>query len=505
MTRKWIVGTALALVGTLGVSLPATVQAGSAAAATGPSNLAVLRPKGSVIQAGKWVGKRHVTFRFTVTTSGEAVTPQVEVVPLSTPFTGRPTVAGTLVPASTSASSSVSVTVSSPALADGRYRWRARVVSPSGASPWVAAGSGGMEFGVDTARPTAPTVTSPTVPDGSRPTNARRVALRWASTDAISGIRGYVYAVRHVPSAPRGHVTATPGATVGSLADGVWYVSVRARDRAGNWSPARPFRLTFDRTAPRVTWIGLSRTTFAPSSPVPVQFKLDSPASVRLSVYRIGSKTPVATLRFPAVPAGAVQTATWNGKTNAGKAATPGKYFFGLQAIDAAGNLARSRADLIAIALPVRAAPAGPTPIAAPAGGGKHIIVSLSRQSLYAFDGPRLVLSTYVTTGNPALPTPVGSYSVMTKQSPFEFISPWPPGSPYWYPPSWSTYAMLFRSGGYYLHDAPWRSAFGPHTNDHGAPGTNYGGSHGCVNIPPVPMRFLWSWTTIGTRVDVVP
>jgi len=55
---------------------------------------------------------------------------------------------------------------------------------------------------------------------------------------------------------------------------------------------------------------------------------------------------------------------------------------------------------------------------------------------------------------------------------------------------------MLFRSGGYFIHDAPWRSWYGP--------GSNYGdGTHGCVNVPYSQMSFLWGWTTIGTTVVV--
>lgn len=130
------------------------------------------------------------------------------------------------------------------------------------------------------------------------------------------------------------------------------------------------------------------------------------------------------------------------------------------------------------------------------AGAGKLIVISLSRQVLTAFADGTPVLTTYVTTGRPALPTPPGVYQIMGKYSPFLFVSPWPYGSPYWYPASWTSYAMLFRSGGYYIHDAPWRTWYGP--------GSNYGaGTHGCVNVPYSPMSVLWRWTPIGTTVVV--
>jgi lipoprotein-anchoring transpeptidase ErfK/SrfK len=180
-----------------------------------------------------------------------------------------------------------------------------------------------------------------------------------------------------------------------------------------------------------------------------------------------------------------------------------GYYYFAADVTDRAENLTHRNVGGIAV---------NPeSDLRTPAGilvypdGGRRIIVSLSQETLYAYDGTRQVLRTFVTTGNPSLPTPVGSYTILARYSPFEFISPWPEGSAYWYPPSWTSYAMLFRGDGYFLHDAPWRSVFGPGTNGPGQPGTNYGGTHGCVNIPPGPMLALWNFSSIGTPVDVVP
>jgi lipoprotein-anchoring transpeptidase ErfK/SrfK len=135
--------------------------------------------------------------------------------------------------------------------------------------------------------------------------------------------------------------------------------------------------------------------------------------------------------------------------------------------------------------------------------GAKHIVISLARQELYAYKGHRLVWRSPVTTGDRLLPTPAGHFAIFAKYSPFEFISPWPSGSPFWYPPSWVTYAMEFIRGGYFIHDAPWRSVFGPGSNSGTAPGTNYGGTHGCVNTPFATAKFLWYWAPIGTPVDV--
>ena len=100
----------------------------------------------------------------------------------------------------------------------------------------------------------------------------------------------------------------------------------------------------------------------------------------------------------------------------------------------------------------------------------------------------------------------MGVFPILAKYSPFTFVSPWPPGSEYYYPPATANYALLFDNRGYYVHDAPWRSAFGPGTNTSvGTPGQNYTGTHGCVNVPLAAEAQLFNWATIGTVVQVVP
>jgi lipoprotein-anchoring transpeptidase ErfK/SrfK len=198
-----------------------------------------------------------------------------------------------------------------------------------------------------------------------------------------------------------------------------------------------------------------------------------------------------------------VTTVTVAGKDKHGKPLPKGYYFFSASATDRADNV--TKVNLGGISLePLRPSTSATGQVLYP-DDGKRIIVSLSRESLYAYDGTKLVVQTLVTTGNPNLPTPLGHFAVLQKFHPYQFISPWPIGSPYYYAPSWSQFALLFRDGGYFLHDAPWRSAFGPGTNGAGQPGTNYGGTHGCVNIPSAPMVTLFGWAQVGTPVDVVP
>ncbi len=128
-------------------------------------------------------------------------------------------------------------------------------------------------------------------------------------------------------------------------------------------------------------------------------------------------------------------------------------------------------------------------------GYGKLVVVDLSSQYVYAYRGGSQVLSAPVTTGKPSTPTPTGTFSVMAKLSPYRFVSPWPPGDPQWYPSFWAQYAIRFRSGGYYLHHAPYRTYYGP--------GTNLNGSHGCVNVPFWAIERLYHFVDIGTPVRV--
>jgi lipoprotein-anchoring transpeptidase ErfK/SrfK len=136
------------------------------------------------------------------------------------------------------------------------------------------------------------------------------------------------------------------------------------------------------------------------------------------------------------------------------------------------------------------------SPVSYNGGAGKVIVISLSRQVLTAYQDGTAVLTTFVATGRPALPTPPGTYHIFARYSPYKFISPWPYGSQYWYPSSWTSFAMEFAGGGYFIHDAPWRTWYGPGSNI-------YNGTHGCVNVPYSPMAFLWNWTPIGTTVVV--
>ncbi len=155
---------------------------------------------------------------------------------------------------------------------------------------------------------------------------------------------------------------------------------------------------------------------------------------------------------------------------------------------------------------------ARPVPTTAPAtaptstGVSQLIVVSISKQRLTAYSGNKVMMTTLVTTGMPALYTPEGTYHIINRIANAMFTSPWPKSSPYYYAPIHVNYGLRLTWSGIYLHDATWRSAFGPGTNvPHRDP--VYGeetGSHGCVEIPLSKMTWLYNWAENGIAVEVV-
>ncbi|HEX6796551.1 MAG TPA: L,D-transpeptidase [Ktedonobacterales bacterium] len=131
--------------------------------------------------------------------------------------------------------------------------------------------------------------------------------------------------------------------------------------------------------------------------------------------------------------------------------------------------------------------------------------MSLAQQWLWAYQDGTLLYDTPVTSGMPQLPTPDGTYQVQWKETNVTFYSPWPQGSPYYYPPEHINYAMYFADYGYYIHDAPWRPKFGPGTNyPHTDPdGQVRTGSHGCVEVPSPAGAWLYNWAWNGATIVI--
>lgn len=138
----------------------------------------------------------------------------------------------------------------------------------------------------------------------------------------------------------------------------------------------------------------------------------------------------------------------------------------------------------------VGAMDAGPGP---QQGGDKEIVISVGRQSMWAYQGGKLVTASLVSTGTAssiATTTPVGFYTILTKfqmqtmQGVIDNEAYKVPDVPW---------VMYFDNSGNALHGTYWHENFGTPM------------SHGCVNLPMGIAEYLYSWAPEGTAVSIIP
>jgi len=123
----------------------------------------------------------------------------------------------------------------------------------------------------------------------------------------------------------------------------------------------------------------------------------------------------------------------------------------------------------------------------------KWIDVNLKTQHLVAYEGDAVVQQYDVTSGEPANPTPPGVFQIFAKVKSERMRGDI--GLPTQYDIKNVPWTMYFAGGGYAIHGAPWRSVYGP--------GTEAGGSHGCLNSPVDQAAILYQWASLGTTVIV--
>ncbi len=137
---------------------------------------------------------------------------------------------------------------------------------------------------------------------------------------------------------------------------------------------------------------------------------------------------------------------------------------------------------------------------------GQVLVVSLVEQTLRYYNNGKLVRSFLIVSGQYMRPSVPGFWSIILREHPTEFKSTEPPGSAFWYPPTPIQYAMEYHSGGYFFHDSWWRADYGPgmnfpHSDLSGTTSFNDNGSHGCINMNPSDVAWLYSQIGWGTPV----
>jgi len=332
-----------------------------------------------------------------------------------------------------------------------------------------------------------PVIQSPSNPDPTKWYNVKDVTVTW-TTPPVVPIAGYAYSVDQVKAAaaPEQVRTKDDKVTLSDLKDGTWFIHVRAQSTSGQWGPSGTQQVNLDRVPLTITVPKFSAFTFNPRFfKQDVWLDVSRAAGVTATIKNANGQT-VRTIALPEQPAGEVDF-SWDGKDNHGAIVGAGSYSYAVEASDEHGHTASSEASGLRVT-------------------SDRIVVSLSKQSLTAMEGDTPLFSSLVTTGNSALPTPVGVFPILAKYHPFTFHSPWPQGNPFWYADSPVSFAMLFDNAGYFIHDAPWRHDFGPGSNAKlGTPGQDLTGTHGCVNVPLDVETRLFSWAPNGTAVQVVP
>ena len=136
------------------------------------------------------------------------------------------------------------------------------------------------------------------------------------------------------------------------------------------------------------------------------------------------------------------------------------------------------------------------------------LVVSLAEQAMRVYQNGKLINSYHVTTGRQELPSLPGVWSVLDRRSPVIFSAAEPKGSPYWFPDTPISYAILYHFGGYFVHDAPWRANFGPgtqfpHSDASGTTAYNFDGSHGCINLQESDAGWVYNHTGWDTSIVI--
>lgn len=121
----------------------------------------------------------------------------------------------------------------------------------------------------------------------------------------------------------------------------------------------------------------------------------------------------------------------------------------------------------------------------------KKIVIKLSEQKLYAYEGVNEYMETYISSGLDDLPTPIGTFNIFSKTPSRYMQGPIPGVSDQEYDLPGVPWTMYFTHGGAAIHGAYWHKNFG----------TQW--SHGCINLNPEAAERLYAWADAGTQVVV--
>lgn len=119
----------------------------------------------------------------------------------------------------------------------------------------------------------------------------------------------------------------------------------------------------------------------------------------------------------------------------------------------------------------------------------KHILIILSEQRLYTYEGDQLIGSYLISSGTASYPTVIGVFKIWIKL-PSTTMSGGTGRDAYYLTDVKHT---MYFYGDYGIHGTYWHNNFGTPM------------SHGCVNMSDTDAEVVYNWADIGTIVQVVP
>lgn len=124
----------------------------------------------------------------------------------------------------------------------------------------------------------------------------------------------------------------------------------------------------------------------------------------------------------------------------------------------------------------------------------KKIMIDLTEQRLFAYEGETPVIIADISSGRPSTPSPVGKFRVLEKvlEQPYRGIDP---DTNKRYERLRVPHSLLYLPGGYNIHGAYWHDKFGK--------SKSYGVSLGCVNLDLDFAEQIYNWAQVGTPVEI--
>ena len=262
-----------------------------------PTGLTQTDSANANLTEGGTTKQTKVSFQFSAQTSANSgsLTPEVELEPSATAFTGQPNLTGSAV----SASKSMQFTVTSATLAQGTYHWQARLSAGSQHGQFAVFGGDvtATAFTVSTVAPTAPTVSTiggvavanPTVVTSNRPVFAGK-----ADPNAVVTVKVSPDSQTFTATADSsGAWTLTPSA---DIPNGSHQLTITAANTAGSVSTPTQVALTVNpATAADTTPAPAAASTTPAASPPAAVAATPTPAPAK-KLAATGDNTTLVSL-----------------------------------------------------------------------------------------------------------------------------------------------------------------------------------------------------------------